>query len=165
MHPTLSHTRLSLLGALLLSAGLITSVHAATHKAASAPATTSKAADDKAAVEVEGAGGTSQEEVATVDVLNEICPQVLGTNNDRNFKKGYANLITHMLPGIKQPVLAVQAMHSDPDYMKTYADARSKAQAAGNEDNREVCLEVLHYPADGSAAHPVKTTAKTKKQN
>ncbi|MDE2420414.1 MAG: hypothetical protein KGO49_04430 [Gammaproteobacteria bacterium] len=133
------HLTTKILSATCLSLLLITSSYAAT----------SKTTDSKAQVEVESdqGQGTSQEEIATIDVLNEICPKILGTNNNKNFSKGYANLITQMLPSIKNPVAAVQAMHTDPDYMKIYNNARVNTLKEKEDDNRDVCLEVLHYKA------------------
>ncbi len=101
----------------------------------------------KSQVEVEGSSGASQEEIATIDVLNEICPQILGTNNNKNFQKGYSNLLAQLLPSFKDPVLAVASMHTDPDYMKILASARTRTLAEKTTDNRDVCLDVLHYPA------------------
>jgi len=133
------HLTTKILGATCLSLLLITSSYAAT----------SKTTDSKAQVEVESnqGQGASQEEIATIDVLNEICPKIIGTNNNKNFSKGYANLITQMLPSIKNPVAAVQAMHTDPDYMKIYDNARVNTLKEKEDDNRDVCLEVLHYKA------------------
>lgn len=133
------HLTTKILSATCLSLLLITSSYAAT----------SKTSDSKAQVEVESdqGQGTSQEEIATIDVLNEICPKILGTNNNKNFSKGYNNLITHMLPSIKNPVAAVQAMHTDSDYMKIYNNARVNTLKEKEDDNRDVCLEVLHYKA------------------
>ncbi len=127
------------LTATCISILLITSGHAATK--------TNKTAVNPGQVVVENTNGTSQEEIATVDVLNEICPQILGQNNNKNFRKGYSNLLRELLPSIKNPVLSVQSMHTDPDYMSILENARTKAVAEKIEDNREVCLEVLHYPA------------------
>lgn len=121
-----------------LSLLLITSVHAATKS--------SKASASTGQLVVENAKGTSQEEIAAVDVLNEICPQILGQNNNKNFRQGYSNLMRELLPSIKNPVLSVQSMHTDPDYMNILESARTKAFAEKVEDNREICLEVLHYP-------------------
>ncbi len=141
------HLTTKALGATCLSLLLITSSYAASTD--KSKATSSKTADTKAQVEVESdqGQGTSQEEIATIDVLNEICPKILGTNNNKNFSKGYNNLITHMLPSIKHPVAAVQAMHTDADYMKIYDNARINTLKEKEDDNREVCLEVLHYKA------------------
>ncbi len=139
IHMNHFHLTTKILSATCLSLLLITSSYAAT----------SKTSDSKAQVEVESdqGQGTSQEEIATIDVLNEICPKILGTNNNKNFSKGYNNLITHMLPSIKNPVAAVQAMHTDSDYMKIYNNARVNTLKEKEDDNRDVCLEVLHYKA------------------
>lgn len=110
-------------------------------------AATKPTSANSAQVVVENTNGTSQEEIATIDVLNEVCPQILGQNNTKNFRKGYSNLLRELLPSIKNPVLSVQSMHTDPDYINILANARTKAFAEKIEDNREVCLEVLHYPA------------------
>ena len=143
------HLTTKALGATCLSLLLITSSYAASTDKSTNKATSSKTADTKAQVEVESdqGQGTSQEEIATIDVLNEICPKILGTNNNKNFSKGYNNLITHMLPSIKNPVAAVQAMHTDADYMKIYDNARINTLKEKEDDNREVCLEVLHFKA------------------
>ncbi len=135
------HLATSAITTALLSICIVSNSYAATHQAAS-----SKAASP-AQVTVEKAASTSQEEIAAVDVLNEICPNLLGTNNNKNFQKGYRSLIAYLLPTIKYPVEAVAAMHSDPEYMKIYSDARVQALAQKPDDNREVCLDVLRYPA------------------
>lgn len=108
--------------------------------------TTSHAAANSGQVVIENTQGTSQEEIASIDVLNEVCPQILGANNNKNFRKGYSNVLRELLPSIKNPVLSVQSMHTDPDYMSILDNARTKAFAEKVEDNREICLEVLHYP-------------------
>ncbi len=137
------HLATSTLATALLSLCLTANSYAATHHAAESKAKAPSAAANQ--VTVEGGANTSQEEIATVDVLNEICPTILGTNNNKNYQKGYSSLIAHLLPSIKYPVQSVAAMHSDPEYMKIYNDARTQALAQKPEDNREVCLDVLHY--------------------
>ena len=138
------HLATSTLTTALLSLCLTANSYAATHHAAESK-TKAQSAAANSQVTVEGAANTSQEEIATVDVLNEICPAILGTNNTKNFQKGYSGLIAHLLPSIKFPVQSVAAMHSDPEYMKIYNDARTQALAQKPEDNRDVCLDVLHY--------------------
>jgi len=141
------HLATSALTTTLLALCMVSNSYAASHVKAAAPAAA------KSQVTVEGTSSTSQEEIATVDVLNEICPNILGTNNNKNFAKGYRSLITSLLPSIKFPVESVAAMHSDPEYMKIYSDARTQALAQKTEDNREVCLDVLNYtPSKKGAA-------------
>lgn len=133
------HLATKTLTATCISIMLMTSSHAASDS--------SKAAANKGQIVLENTRGTSQEEIATVDVLNEICPKILGVNNNKNFSKGYRNLLRELLPSIKNPELSVKSMRTDPDYMKILDNARTRALAEKAEDNREVCLEVLHYPA------------------
>ncbi|HEY4713935.1 MAG TPA: hypothetical protein VIH30_06815 [Aquirhabdus sp.] len=133
------HLATKTLTATCLSIIFITSSYAASNS--------SKSAANTGQIVVEQARGTSQEEIATVDVLNEICPKILGANNSKNFRKGYRNLLSELLPTIKNPELSVKSMHTDPDYMKILDNARAKALTEKAEDNRAVCLEVLHYPA------------------
>jgi len=137
------HLATSALTTALLSLCLTANSYAATHHTAAGKTQAPSTAANQ--VTVEGAANTSQEEIATVDVLNEICPTILGTNNTKNFQKGYSGLIAHLLPSIKYPVQSVAAMHSDPEYMKIYGNARTQALAQTPEDNRDVCLDVLHY--------------------
>lgn len=130
------HLATQMLSAACLSILLITSSHAA-----------SKTDKGAGPIVVENNRGTSQEEIATIDALNDLCPNILGANNNKNFRKGYRNLLRELLPTIKNPELSVKSMHTDPDYMKILDNARAKALTEKVEDNREVCLEVLHYPA------------------
>ncbi len=133
------HLATKILTATSLSILLISTGHTASK--------TNKTEANAGQVVVEKTNGTSQEEIATVDALNDICPQILGANNSKNFRKGYRNLLRELLPSIKNPELSVKSMHTDPDYMKILDNARTRALAEKVEDNREVCLEVLHYPA------------------
>jgi len=133
------HLATKILTATSLSLLLISTGHTASK--------TDKTEANAGQVVVEKNNGTSQEEIATVDALNDICPQILGANNSKNFRKGYRNLLRELLPSIKNPELSVKSMHTDPDYMKILDNARTRALAEKAEDNREVCLEVLHYPA------------------
>jgi hypothetical protein len=148
------HLKTNVMTATCLSLIMVTSSYAAsyadnnvTSKAMSKSVHTSSSNKTQVEVESDQGQGSSPEEIATVDVLKEICPEIIGTNNNKNFSKGYNILIKHMLPSIKDPVAAVQAMHTDPDYMKIYDNARVSALKEKVEDNREVCLEVLHYKA------------------
>ena len=133
------HFATKTLTATYISVLLITSSYAATKS--------NTATTNASQVVLEDTSGTSHEEIATVDILNEICPEILGKNNNKNFRKGYSNLLRELLPSINNPILSVQSMHTDPDYLKILENARTKTLAEKVEDNREVCLEVLHYPA------------------
>ncbi len=91
----------------------------------------------------------TQEEIAAVDVLGEICPKIIGKN--ANFDKGFNRLLTDLLPNIDQPVLALKALKDDAEYQNILTEARSDANRATVQENRDVCLEIVNYPAPNKA--------------
>lgn len=115
---------------LLCSASLATTAYAA-------PASK----DDK--VEFKGSLPVTQEEIAAVDVLGEICPKILG--NNRNFAAGYERLLKELLPNVQQPVLALKALADDPEYQSKLKQAREDANRASVQDNREICQDIVQY--------------------
>lgn len=88
---------------------------------------------------------TSMEEVAAVDVLSEICPKILGEQMNRPFSAGYRKLLADMLPSISDPALGVQTLHDNPEYMQLLQGARDDAANVTIDENRQVCLDVVHY--------------------
>lgn len=111
----------------------------------SAFAESDKKSADKAEnnIEITPAIQTTKEEVAVVHVLSEICPDIIGKNE--NFNKGYERMLTDLLPGISDPVLAVEALSEEGDYQEVLAEARQNASKHSREDNREVCLEMVQW--------------------
>lgn len=99
------------------------------------------------AVEFKQSLPTTMEEIATVDVLGEICPKILGERMNRQFNQGYQNLISTLLPNIPSPQLAIQSLRSDAEYSKLLETSRAETARYAVAENRAVCLDVLHYPA------------------
>lgn len=85
----------------------------------------------------------TQEEIAAVNVLSEICPKILGKNP--NFDAGYRRLLADLLPDFQDPVTALKALQDDQEYQQKLVDARNDAKKASVEDNREICLDVVQY--------------------
>lgn len=98
-------------------------------------------ADSK--VEFKSSLPITQEEIAAVNILNEICPKILGRN--ANFDAGYNRLLSDLLPDIQNPATALKALQDDQDYQQKLAQARQDANKASVDDNREICLEVVQY--------------------
>ncbi|XID75946.1 MCR_0457 family protein [Alkanindiges sp. WGS2144] len=107
-------------------------------------AAASKDTDNR--VEFKSSLPVTQEEIAVVDVLGEICPKILGKNT--NFDAGYKKLLADLLPTIEQPVLALQALQEDAEYQKILQQAHDNANRATVQENREVCLDIVHYQAN-----------------
>lgn len=99
------------------------------------------------AVEFKQSLPTTMEELATVDVLGEICPKILGDRMNRQFNQGYQNLVTTLLPNVPSPQLAIQTLRQDTEYSKLLDTARADTARYAVAENRAVCLDVLHYPA------------------
>lgn len=108
---------------------------------ASDPAKSAKAGKD--AIEVVSQQQSSMHEVAAIQVLSEICPQIIGKN--RNFDSGYHLLLSDFLPGFKDPELALQALNENEDYLKALKTEREEAAKSTRENNREVCLGVIQW--------------------
>ena len=111
-------------------------------------------ADSK--VEFKSSLPVTQQEIAAVEVLGEICPKIIGKNT--NFDAGFKRLLTDLLPTIDQPVMALKALQDDTEYQKIVSEARIDANKATVQENRDVCLEIVNYPQPG------KTTAKSTKK-
>lgn len=94
-------------------------------------------------VEVSSDIGTTREEIAAIQVLSEICPQIIGKN--KNFDDGYQRILKDLLPGISDPVAAVKAYSQETDFQAMIKQAREDAAKASAEDNRQVCLDVIDW--------------------
>jgi hypothetical protein len=110
------------------------------------------AASPANAVEFKNALPTTMQELAAVNVLQDICPQLLDAGLQADFQKGYGRLLAELLPNIDTPLLAIQSLKDDNEYKPLLAEARQDAAAATVTENREVCLDVVHYPTPTSTA-------------
>lgn len=119
-----------------------------------APATSaaSHSASKGDKVEFKSSLPVTQEEIAAVDVLGEICPKLI--SNTKKFDTGYERLLKDLMPNIDQPVLALKALAEDTEYQNKLKEAREDANKATVQDNRAVCEDIVNYPA---------TSAKSKK--
>lgn len=100
------------------------------------------------AVEVSSEQGSSREEVAAIQVLSEICPNIIGAS--KNFSRGYQVLLNEYLPGFNDPELALKALNETQEYQKALQQARDDASKATREYNREVCLGVVDLSKSAS---------------
>lgn len=130
-----------------LCATLLTTISLSTYADDSATKTPAQAKSENN-IEITPAIQTTKEEVAVVHVLSEICPKIIGKN--QNFDKGYERMLTELLPGISDPVLAVEALSEEGDYQEVLAEARQNASKHSREDNREVCLEMVQWGQNAS---------------
>jgi hypothetical protein len=113
-----------------------------------APGTTaaSQTANKGDKVEFKSSLPVTQEEIAAVDILGEICPKLIG--NSKKFDEGYRHLLRDLMPNIDQPHLALKALAEDAEYQTKLKEARADANRATVKDNRAVCQDILTYPAN-----------------
>lgn len=100
--------------------------------------------DAESRVEFKSSLPVTQEEVAAVDVLGEICPKIIGKNS--NFDAGYKRLLSDLLPKVDNPALAIASLKDDSEYQTKLTEARADANRATVKENREVCLDIINYP-------------------
>ena len=96
-------------------------------------------------VELKQSLPTTMEEVATVDILTEICPKVLESSQVGAFNIGYQRLLSEMLPNIPTPATSIKTLHDDAEYKALLDTAREDAASVSVEENRQVCLDVVSY--------------------
>ena len=134
---------------------------AAKNATASNTRTTDSSAQNK--VEFSNTMAVTQEEIAAVNVLGEICPKILG--NDPHFKTGYAKVLGDMLPAtIKDPVLALDALKDDREYQAILQQARVDASKYSLQKNREVCQEIAQTGNEGRSANTKSVSKKPAKK-
>ncbi|CAG68102.1 hypothetical protein BSN82_03520 [Acinetobacter baylyi] len=95
-------------------------------------------------IEVTPQEGITQEELAAIRVLQEICPKFVGKEKSE-FDAGYARLVKDYMPNEKNPEDALNRLSKQKDFQKFLKQARDDAKNAGDEQNREVCADVKSY--------------------
>ncbi|WEV48049.1 MULTISPECIES: MCR_0457 family protein [Acinetobacter] len=101
-----------------------------------------KSNDDATNIDVTpNQGGVTQEELAAIYVLSEICPGY-GFKKDEAYQSGYAELVKENMPGIQDPVRALQIRAKQKDFKPFLTQARADAKKAGDNQNKEICKEI-----------------------
>ena len=85
----------------------------------------------------------TQQELAAIYVLSEVCPSLVKENDQ--FKKGYAKLAQEYLPQEQDPVSALQKLSKQKSFKSILAEAQSDAKKAGDVKNKESCQELTTY--------------------
>ncbi|MGA8882021.1 MAG: hypothetical protein WB445_00125 [Acinetobacter sp.] len=99
------------------------------------------AADEK--IEVTPTPQVTQQELAAIYVLSEVCPSLV--SDQAKFEQGYAKLAQEYLPKERSPVNALQQLSKQKSFSKILGEAQSDAAKAGAEKNRAICQELTTY--------------------
>ena len=94
-------------------------------------------------IEVTPTQTITQQELAAIYVLSEVCPSLI-TENDQ-FKKGYAKLAQEYLPEEQDPVNALKKLSQQKSFKNILAEAKSDAKKAGDVKNKQICQELTTY--------------------
>ena len=131
---------------LLLTAQLTSAASFAANTDTASPNQTSDQSSANSAANIEvspDSAKTTQEELATIYVLSEICPKLIGSS--KAFNQGYARLVKDYWQQKGNPVQAL-ALHAQTDQFKKYlVEAQQNAQSVSAENNRDVCNDVIAY--------------------
>ncbi len=85
----------------------------------------------------------TQQELAAIYVLSEICPKLV--DNKDGFEQGYSKLAQEHLPEEKDAVSALMKLSKSKSFKPILAEAESDAKSAGDYKNKEICQELTTY--------------------
>ena len=94
-------------------------------------------------IEVTPTQEITQQELAAIYVLSEVCPKLIDENEQ--FQKGDAKLAQEHLPQEKNAVAALEKMSKEKKFKPILVEAKSDAKNAGDEKNKEICQELTTY--------------------
>ncbi|SDB85148.1 MCR_0457 family protein [Acinetobacter boissieri] len=86
-------------------------------------------------------GGITDEELAAIYVLSELCTDY-GFKKDPDYRSGYAELVKENMSGIQNPINALQLRAKQKDFKPFLEQARQDANKAGEAENKEICKEI-----------------------
>ena len=89
------------------------------------------------------ADNVSDQELAAIYVLSEICPSLIG--KDLKFNKAYEQLVKAYLSNEDDAVDVLKKRANSKDFKAALKEARSDAKAASDDDNRQICDDVRNY--------------------
>ena len=85
----------------------------------------------------------TEEELAALFVLSEICPNLV--DNQTAFQQGYQNFVEAYLPELKQPMQALNRFGHEASFAPILLEAQQDAKNAGNAKNTQICQELMTY--------------------
>lgn len=86
-------------------------------------------------------GGVTDEELAAIYVLSELCTDY-GFRKDAAYRNGYAELLKENMPSIQNPAKALQLRAKQKDFKPFLDQAKQDANKAGEAENKEICKEI-----------------------
>lgn len=96
-------------------------------------------------IEVTPLQKVTQQELAAIYVLSEVCPALIQDKDQTKFNQGYAKLAKEYMPAEKDPVAALQALSKQKSFKPMLVEAQADAKKAGSQKNKAICQELTAY--------------------
>ena len=87
----------------------------------------------------------TQQELAALYVLSDICPSVIDAKAQDKFEQGFGKLLKENMPQVKDPAQTLKALAQDPKFAPILQEAQADAKKAGDAKNQEICRELTTY--------------------
>ncbi len=94
-------------------------------------------------IEVTPLQQVTQQELAAIYVLSEICPSLV--SDQSQFENGYNTLAKEYLPQQKNPTEYLKSLSKEKKFKPILAEAQADAKKAGKAKNQEICKELSTY--------------------
>lgn len=94
-------------------------------------------------IEVTPLQQVTQQELAAIYVLSEVCPSLVSDQNQ--FENGYNTLAKEYLPQQKNPTEYLKSLSKEKKFKPILAEAQADAKKAGKAKNQEICKELSTY--------------------
>lgn len=94
-------------------------------------------------IEVTPIQKVTQQELAAIYVLSEVCPSLV--KDEAQFSRGYSKLAQEYLPQEKDAVSTLSKLSKEKKFKSILAEARTDAKKAGDSKNKEICQELTTY--------------------
>ena len=94
-------------------------------------------------IEVTPLQQVTQQELAAIYVLSEVCPSLV--SDQSQFENGYNTLAKEYLPQQKNPTEYLKSLSKEKKFKPILAEAQADAKKAGKVKNQEICKELSTY--------------------
>ena len=94
-------------------------------------------------IEVTPLQQVTQQELAAIYVLSEVCPSLV--SDQSQFENVYNTLAKEYLPQQKNPTEYLKSLSKEKKFKPILAEAQADAKKAGKAKNQEICKELSTY--------------------
>ncbi len=105
----------------------------------------SNAADSVSTIPLDMSGmSITKHEIAVMQVLSEICPPMLKSNQKQRFYKSYNLQLQELMPSLEDPKAAIQYLSTQQDYRQILQSIRSWTMGFDKQENKALCEDLAN---------------------